>query len=67
MDFPIVLIHFMPLKSGQPLYSGQNGWLPCVLYEEVPLYSMKNVVMNSLSHESIVSGYQGNLFRLGSL
>ena len=24
--FPIVLIHFQPLKRGQPLYKGQNGW-----------------------------------------
>ena len=38
MDFPIVLIHFIPLKSGQPLYSGQITWSQCVLYREVPQY-----------------------------
>ena len=38
IDFPIVLIHFSPLKSGQPLYSGQISWSQCVLYKEVPLY-----------------------------
>ena len=36
--FPIVLIHFKPLKRGQPLYKGQNGWSQRVLYSEVPLY-----------------------------
>ena len=25
VDFPIVLMHFPPLKSGQPLHSGQIG------------------------------------------
>ena len=38
IEFPIVLIHFPPLKSGQPLYSGQISWSQCVLNEEVPLY-----------------------------
>ena len=38
VDFPIVLIHFSPLKSGQPLYSGQITWSQCVLYREGPLY-----------------------------
>ena len=33
-----MLIHFPPLKSGQPLYSGQITWSQCVLYREVPLY-----------------------------
>ena len=33
-----MLIHFSPLKSGQPLYSGQNSWSQCVLYKEVLLY-----------------------------
>ena len=28
---------FSPLKSGQPLYSGQISWSQCVLYKEVPL------------------------------
>ena len=37
IDSPIVLIHFPPLKSGQPLYSGQVSWSQCVLCEEVPL------------------------------
>ena len=40
MNFPIVLIHFSPLKSGQPLYSGQISWSQCVLYKEVPLYNV---------------------------
>ena len=39
VDFPIVLIHFPPLKSGQPLYSGQICWSQCVLYKEAPLYT----------------------------
>ena len=38
IDFPIVLIHFPPLKSGQPLYSGQISLSQCVFYKEVPLY-----------------------------
>ena len=38
IDFRILLIHFSPLKSGQPLYSGQISWSQCVLYKEVPLY-----------------------------
>ena len=33
-----MLIHFPPLKSGQPLYSGQICWSQCALYREVPLY-----------------------------
>ena len=36
IDFPILPIHFLPLKSGQPLYSGQNSWSQCVLYREIP-------------------------------
>ena len=38
VDFPTVLIHFSPLKSGQRLYNGQIRWSQCVLYREVPLY-----------------------------
>ena len=38
VDFPIVLIHFLSLKSGQPLYSGQITWSQFVLYREVSLY-----------------------------
>ena len=38
IDFPIVLILFSPLKSGQPLYSGQISWSQCVLHKEVPLH-----------------------------
>ena len=34
IDFPIVPIHFSPLKSGQALYSGQINWSQCVLYRE---------------------------------
>ena len=37
LDFPIVLIHFSPLKSGQPLYSVNICWSECVLPKEVPL------------------------------
>ena len=33
-----MLIHFSPLNSGQPLYSGQITWSQCVLNREVPLY-----------------------------
>ena len=38
IDFPIVPILFVPLKSGQPPYSGQITWSQLVLYKEVPLY-----------------------------
>ena len=38
MCYPMVVIHFSPLKSGQPLYSGQISWSQCVLYREVSLY-----------------------------
>ncbi len=38
VHFPIFLIHFEPLKSGQPLYKGQNDWPQRVVYSEVPLY-----------------------------
>ena len=31
----MVQLHFSPLKSGQPLYSGQYGMSQCVLCEEV--------------------------------
>ena len=30
VHFPII-IHFQPLKRGQPLYKGQNGWSQLVL------------------------------------
>ncbi len=36
--FLILLIHFEPLKSGQPLYKGQGSWPQCVHCSEVPLY-----------------------------
>ena len=36
-----MLIHFPPLNSGQPLYSGQISWSQCVLYKEAPLYIHK--------------------------
>ncbi len=32
-----------PLRRGQPLYSGQNGWSQSVLYSEVPLYIRKRI------------------------
>ena len=34
IDFPIVLIHFSPLKSGQPLYGGQISWYQRVSFIE---------------------------------
>ncbi len=37
VHFPILLIHFVSLKSRQPLYKRQNGWPQRVLYPEVPL------------------------------
>ena len=40
MGYPMVVIHFSPLKSGQPLYSGQINSFQCVLYTEVSLYSV---------------------------
>ena len=33
----LLIICFQPLKSGQPLYKGQNGWSQHVLCSEVPL------------------------------
>ena len=38
MHFPIVLIHFQPLKREKPLYKGKNSWSQRVLYSEVPVY-----------------------------
>ena len=35
---PVVVIHLSPLKSVQPLYSGQVSWSQCVLYTEISLY-----------------------------
>ena len=35
--FPILLIHFEPLKIGKPLYKGQNGWPQHVRCSGVPL------------------------------
>ena len=37
VDVPMVLIYFSPLRCGQPLYSGQNGWSQCILNKEVYL------------------------------
>ena len=36
VDFPIVLMHYSPLKSGQPFSSEQITWSQCVLYRELP-------------------------------
>ena len=38
MGYSMIVIHFSPLKSGQPLYSGQISWSQCVLYTEISLY-----------------------------
>ncbi len=35
VHFLILLIHFEPLKSRQPLFKGRNGWPQSVLYSEV--------------------------------
>ena len=49
IDFLIVVIHFSPLKSGQPLYSGQISWSQCVLYKEVPLYTEQHCSLHNTS------------------
>ena len=35
IDFPIVLIHILPLKNVQPLYSGQISCPQCVSFTKM--------------------------------
>ena len=44
IDFPIELIHLIPLKSGQPLNCGHFSWSQRVLHREVPR------IHNELTH-----------------
>ena len=37
IDIAMVLIHYSPLRCGQPLYGGQNGRSQCVLNKDIPL------------------------------
>ena len=37
VHFPIILVHMIPPKRGQPLYKGQNAWSQRVYCSEVPL------------------------------
>ncbi len=47
--FLILLRRFEPLKSGQPLYKGQNGWPQHFLHSQVPLYTVFHCSSRTLS------------------
>ena len=61
--------HIQPLKSGQPLYSGQISWSQCVLSREFPLqlFSFLAFIHNSqtMSHIIAVNAITGRLVNVG--
>ena len=67
MNFPIVLIHFSPLKSGQPLYSGQISWSQCVLYKEVPLYYIYMILVMNVQGDYPVTQLQYHVSLQGKM
>ena len=42
---PILLVHFEPLKSKQPLYKGQSSWSQRVAGPKVPMYKYSTIHM----------------------
>ena len=64
MNFPIVLIHILPLKSGQPLYSGRIAWSQWSFLKRFNCnYSTRQRVQEDQSGIAILFPIIGNVFK----